>query len=292
MKSSTIYEQFIVELERQGFSSETIPGYVKRIVDLVWYHQRLPSEISDGEVRQYVLHLVFEKKYAIPSVVSAISSIRAFFRYVLHRSDAEIKEMVPTLARGRKFPEVYSPDEVERLLQVPELRIEHRTMLMTLYAAGLRPDEVRKLKITDIQSRTMRIRVEARGAEDERYALLSPQLLGILRHYWRIFRPKVWLFPCPRDPSEPVSIFSVHRAFARAIRKSGLPDRGGVHLLRHSFAVHMLELGTSVPTLQRLLGHTWIVPTAIYIHLMRRGRLEAKNPLGLLPVDGTREEAI
>jgi integrase len=191
-------------------------------------------------------------------------------------------ETLPPLTTPRPFPEVYRPEEVERILSVPGLRIEHRTMLMTLYAAGLRADEIARLKVTDIQSWRMRIRVQQEESENERYTVLSPELLKILRNYWRIFRPGVWLFTSSRDSSKPVHPVCLCRTFNRAIEIAGLPSRGGVHALRHSFAVHMLESGTDLQTLQRFLGHRWIIPTTIYIHLMRQGLSEIKNPLGLL----------
>ena len=200
----------------------------------------------------------------------------------MNRSETEIRELLPALTIPRPFPEVYTPEEVERILSVPGLRVEHRTMLITLYASGLRVDEICRLKVTDIQSWRMRIRVQQETTQNERYAILSPELLIILRNYWRIFRPSVWLFTSPRDREEPVHPVSMYRSFNRAIEIAGLPSRGGIHSLRHSFAVHMLESGMDLQTLQRFLGHRWIIPTSIYIHLMRQGLSEIKNPLGLL----------
>jgi len=236
------------------------------------------------------MHLVFERKCSYYKMRSTIAALRAFFRFVLHHSEARILELIPSLNTPRKCPEIYTPEEIELMLCVKGLRIHHRTMLMTLYAAGLRVQEVCQLKVSDIRSSRMQIRVEQNGDQKERYTPLSPELLKILRCYWRIFRPSSWLFATRNHPDRPLHSQSLDRTFHRAIKLAGLPDRGGVAALRHSFAVHSLELGVDLATLQCFLGHQWIVSTATYVHLMRTGLSGIKNPLGLLQTRITSSE--
>ena len=172
----------------------------------------------------------------------------------------------------------YSPEQIGRLFQVPELSPKHRAILLTTYAAGLRVSEVCRLRPADILSDRGQIRVEHGKGDKERYTVLSPKLLQELRAYYRIYRPSVWLFPGQR-PDRPLATASVQEAFHRAVRLAGLPDCGGVHCLRHSFATHLLEAEVPLPIVQRVLGHSSFSTTSRYLHVRREVIAQLKGPL-------------
>ena len=240
-------------------------------------------------MRQYLVHLVFERKFKYSSVHRVIEAFRSFLRHFLNYSDEAIRETIPS-PNSPFISDIYTPDEIDRLLSAKGLKINHQTMLIVFYATGLRPEEICCLRVSDIRSDRMLIRVAKEQEENERYTVLSPELLKILRQYWRIYRPMEWLFPKSRGCDKPLNEITVHKAFHRAVKLSGI-RKLRIHSIRNSFAVHMLESGADLQTVQRCLGHQWIVPTAIYLDLMRNSHLPIKNPLGLLHVvPGTSEE--
>ena len=150
----------------------------------------------------------------------------------------------------------------------------------TAYAGGLRLSEVRCLKVTDIDSRRMMIRVEQGKGNKDRYTVLSEKLLEELRAYWRMFRPKTWLFPGRRN--EPIGETSIQKAFVEAKRKAGIKKHGGIHMLRHSFGTHLLEAGVDVRTIQTLLGHNHIQTTMRYMQVSQKRLSRTPSPLDLL----------
>ena len=158
---------------------------------------------------------------------------------------------------------------------------KHRALLMTTYGAGLRVSELCQLKVSDIDSARMTIRVEqGKGAKD-RYTLLSPRLLAELRRYWVLYRPNAWLFT-RRDPAQPISEATVHRIYHGAKARAGITKTGGIHALRHAFATHLLEAGVDIHSIQRLMGHGHISSTLRYFHLARKHLAGTPSPLELL----------
>jgi site-specific recombinase XerD len=185
-------------------------------------------------------------------------------------------------------PRVYSPAEIERLLNVAGLNPKHRVLLMTTYAAGLRVSEVCRLKLEDIVSSRMQIRVTQGKGNKDRYTILSARLLVELRTYWRLVRPTLWLFPSSQYPGTPLTSKTVQAVFAQAVRLAKLPDHHGIHSLRHSFATHLLEAGVDLPVLQRLLGHSNLATTAQYLHVRQERLALVKSPLDLIEFDSLR----
>jgi site-specific recombinase XerD len=207
-----------------------------------------------------------------------VCALRFFYGTTLGRT--ELPERIAYAREPRKLPLVLGADEVVRFLEaVPGLK--SRTALTTAYAAGLRASEAVRLKVGDIDSSRMMIRVEeGKGAKD-RYAMLSPQLLTILRGYWRLARPRQWLFP-GRDESRPVDPQVLHAACRSACKAAGLAKRVTVHTLRHSFATHLLEAGTDIRIIQVLLGHSNLSTTARYTRVASTTIRNTASPLDRL----------
>jgi len=198
---------------------------------------------------------------------------------------------LPRMKAPTTQPRIYSPQEVERLLNAPRLNPKHRVMLITTYAAGLRVSEVCRLKVSDIISARMQIRVEQGKGQKDRYTLLSPKLLAALRDYWRLYRPRHWLFPSSHYPDRPLTTRTAERVFNRAATLAGLPNHDGIHSLRHSFATHLLEGGVDVIVLQRLLGHTNLATTAGYLHVRQEHVARLKSPLELIEISSLQPQS-
>ncbi|MCG7852112.1 MAG: tyrosine-type recombinase/integrase, partial [Methanosarcinaceae archaeon] len=159
--------------------------------------------------------------------------------------------------------------------------LKHQAILMTIYSGGLRLGEAINLKISDVDSQRMMIRVCQGKGNKDRYTLLGKRTLEILRTYWKAYRPKDWLFPSTR-PDEPIGPSSVQKAFHEALIKTRIKKKASVHTLRHSFATHLLEEGTEIPYIQNLLGHSDLRTTSIYLHVARKKLLKVVSPIDLL----------
>lgn len=270
---TALRQKLIDEIQLRGFSTHTQDSYVRCVTGLARFYRRSPDQILDDEIKAYLLHLLRIKKLAVSSLVVAVSALRFFFGQVLHRPTAAIEQALPRMKKPVLRPKVYSVQELEKLFGWPGLNRKHRALFTTTYAAGLRVSEVCGLRIVDLHSDRHQIHVvQAKGKKD-RYTLLSPRLLEELRGYYRLYRPQEWLFPSTLFPDRPLTCGAVQRAFTAAVQLAGLPDRGGIHSLRHSFATHLLEAGVDPLTLQRLLGHSSLRTTTTYLHV-RQERLE------------------
>ena len=210
---------------------------------------------------------------------------------MLHRPTQAIEEALPRMQQPILRPKVYSVQELERLLQWPELNRQHRAWFMTTYAAGLRVSEVCQLRLADLLSDRHQIHVVQGKGQKDRYTLLLPKLLDELRGYWRVYRPKDWLFPSQVYPERHITEDAVQRAFTAAVARAGLPERGGIHSLRHSFATHLLEAGVDPLTLQRLLGHSSLRTTTTYLHVRQERLAQISSALDLIDFSVTRSGA-
>jgi site-specific recombinase XerD len=276
---ATLYKKFNEGMELRGFANQSKETYVRLVKKLSEHYLRSPDEITDDELNQYILYLLREKKYARSTMIAVVCALRTFYRITCNRSTESLQNVLPLMKAQIALPRLYGKEEIQRLLSVEGIRLKQRTMLITAYAAGLRVSEVCRLKVTDIMSSRMQIRIEQGKGWKDRYTVLSPKLLNILRNYWRIYRPPLWLFPTPCDVNKPINPRSLHRTFKYAVEKAGLPDRGGIHSLRHSFATHIYEGGVELPTLQSLLGHRWLTSTMVYLHVSQHRLAEARSPL-------------
>ena len=269
-------------MELRGLSPLTRDGYVGVVYRLARHYHRSPDQITNDELKAYVLYMLREQKRSRSTVIVVISALRLFYHRVLHRSFDEVAAALPGMKKPVLRPRVFSPEQVTRLLDAECLSVKHRTMLLITYAAGLRVSEVCRLRPEHILSERGQIHVvQGKGSKD-RYTILSPRLLAELRAYWRIYHPKDWLFPSDLKPGCPLVTEAIKRAFHRAVRATGLPSNGGVHSLRHSFATHLLEAGVPVPILQRLLGHRSYATTSRYLHVRREFISQLTGPLETL----------
>jgi site-specific recombinase XerD len=264
---------------------------VAAVYGLAKHYHKAPDQLGDEQIKDYMFYLAQERKLAPSSLNVTICALRSFYQLVLRRPVEKVRLSLPWVARAVHRPRVYSVEELEKLLTVGCPHPKHRAFLMTVYGAGLRLNEACHLKPEHIDSARMQLRVEQGKGRKDRYTLLSPRLLQELRSYWKICRPSVWLFPAVRDPQQPVLDGTAAKFFERALQRAGLPNKGGIHSLRHSFATHLLEAGVEITVVQRLLGHTSISTTVTYLHVRRERVSEIQSPLQLLDLDGAKARA-
>jgi site-specific recombinase XerD len=226
---------------------------------------------------------------AASSLNQAVAALRSFYRLVLRRPPEALQPVLPWVKRQVRRPQVFSVGEVERLLTAGAPQPRDRMFLMTVYAAGLRLNEACHLKAEHVDGARMQLRVVQGKGRKDRYTLLSQKLLAELRAYWRLLRPRHWLFPSPRNPQQPLPDGTAQRLFYRAVARAGLPRKGGIHCLRHSFATHLLEAGVEITALQRLLGHSSLSTTAGYLHVRAERLAQIQSPLELLDLSRVRQ---
>lgn len=271
-------KRLIEEMELRNYAPKTIRLYVDNVARLARYYGTSPDRLEREQIRRYLVYLVEERKLAVGSYRQALAALRYFYRWVLKRGDVVHDILSPR--PERRLPVVLSVEEVRRLFAaIPSFK--HRMILMTAYSAGLRIAETVHLKVTDVDSERMVIRVCQGKRKKDRYTILSPVLLSMLRHYWWAARPISYLFP-GRSLSRPMSVSTVQRACKDAQQRAGIEKTVTPHTLRHSFATHLLESGTDVRILQALLGHSSIRTTAIYTHVSNTLIRSTTSPLDQL----------
>ena len=272
-------KQMEADMALRGLAYRTLQSYIESVAKCAKFYHRSPDQITEPECQSYLLHLLQERKLAHSSCNVVASALQFFYRVTLKRRETEF--CLPRQKVPQRLPQILSREEVAALFEHTS-NLKHRAFLMTTYGAGLRLSEACHLKIGDIDSSRLTIRIEqGKGAKD-RYTLLSPRLLEELRRYWFAHRPKLWLFPSPRDADRPMLPKSADRIYHAAKDRAGITKAGGIHALRHAFATHMLEAGTDVHTIQRLLGHGNLSTTARYFHLAQKHLSGATSPLDLL----------
>ena len=275
---SELRTRMIDDMTLRGMAAKTLDGYVRAVAGLAAHYHRSPDRISDREVQAYLVHLMRERKLSWSSCNVAVHGLRFFYHQTLGREKTTFH--IPGPRKPSRLPEILSREEVARLLAHTGLP-RHRVLLMTAYAAGLRVGELVRLRVRDIDSDRMTIRVEQGKGKQDRYTLLSPRLLEELRRYWRLEQPSPYLFPMRKAP-RPMNYTTAERAYSAAKRRGGVAKAGNIHALRHAFATHLLEAGTDLHTIQRLLGHHHISSTMRYLHLARRNVTQRCSPLDLL----------
>jgi len=277
---SPLRRRMIEDMRVRNLSPATQRSYIHAVAKLSRYIGRSPDRVGLEDVRAFQLHLV-SRGISWPALNQTVCALRFFYGVTLEQ--AELPERIAYARRPRKLPVVLSADEVVRFLEaVPGLKC--RTALTTAYAAGLRASEVARLKVSDIDSRRMVIRVEQGKGSRDRYAMLSAQLLTILRSYWRLARPRHWLFP-GRDESRPIDPQILHAACRATRELSGLAKRVTIHTLRHTFATHLLEAGTDIRVIQALLGHSQLSTTALYTQVADNTIRSTASPLDRLRLE-------
>ena len=271
--------RMIEELRLRNYSPNTITVYIRCIAQFAQHFRLSPDEPGPEHIRQYQLFLVQQKKVSWALFNQTVCALRFLYRHILHRD--WMIEYIPYPRREDKLPVVLSPAEVAAVFEATH-NLKHRTILMTIYAAGLRVSEVTHLRLSDIDSQRHVIRIRQGKGHKDRQVMLSPKLLEALRIYWKSYRPKVWLFP-GESPERPLSSETVWRICHQAGEAAHLSKPISPHTLRHCFATHLLEDTIDLRRIQVLLGHRHLKTTSRYLHVSNLAVRTTVSPLERLP---------
>jgi len=275
---TALRRRMIEDMTLRNFAPRTIKVYIERVVTFAQYFHKSPARLGPEHIRGYLLHLIQERHVSWSYYNQARCALQFLYRVTL--AQEWVVEDVVCPKQPRKLPVVLSLQEVARFLGAIT-HIKHRALLMTAYAAGLRVSEVTRLRVADIDSQRMVLRIRQAKGQKDRFVGLSPLLLKILRQYWKAVRPSDYLFPGAR-PDQPLTSGSVHRVCRAARQRCGLDKHVTVHTLRHSFATHLLEDGTDLRTIQILPGHRSLSTTARYLHVATATLRSTHSPLDRL----------
>jgi integrase/recombinase XerD len=276
----TLRQKMTEDMQLRNLSPHTQSSYLRQVAQFTRHFGVPPETLGPEEIRAYQLHLVNERKLSPSSICFAVAALRFVYRVSLHRA-WDLGDVIPIPKQPQQLPVVLSPEEVLQFLDAINAT-NHRVILTACYAAGLRISEAVHLKSTDIDSQRMVIRVEQGKGRKDRYVMLSPTLLEILRNYWRAVRPKDWLFP-GEVAGHPITENAVEQACQKVRRLCRISKPITPHSLRHAFAVHLLESGTDIRTIQLLLGHRNLATTARYLRIATIKVCSTTSPLDLLP---------
>ncbi|HEX9169274.1 MAG TPA: tyrosine-type recombinase/integrase [Roseiarcus sp.] len=277
---SPLRQRLIDDMTARRFSEATRTDYVRHVRTFAAFLGRSPDTATSDDLRRFQLHMA-QQQVSPWSINAAIAALRFFFTVTLERPD--LVRPLRIVNEPRKAPVVLSQEEVARLLEAAP-GLKYKTALSVAYGAGLRVSEVANLKVSDIDSERMTLRVEQGKGQRDRYVMLSPQLLELLRDWWRASRPQVWLFP-GQNPINPMTPRQLNRAVHAAKDLAGIAKRVSPHTLRHSFATHLLEQGVDIRVIQVLLGHAKLETTALYTRVAVNTVRDIKSPLERLGVN-------
>ena len=277
---TSLRQRMTEDMQVRNLALNTQTSYVQQVSLFARHFDKSPELLGPEDIRAYQIYLTNERKLATGSVLIAVAALRFLYKVSL-KMDWTFEDVIPAPKKPEKLPVILSPEEVLQFLGCVG-STKHRAILTSCYAAGLRISESVHLKATDIDSQRMVIRVDQGKGRKDRYVMLSPKLLETLRSYWRAVRPKDWLFEGD-IPGQPITTNSVELACKKARRLSRMHKPITPHSLRHAFAVHLLEAGTDVRTIQLLLGHRSLATTARYLRIATSKVCSASSPLDLLP---------
>jgi len=269
-------------LTLRQLAQRTIDAYTGWIYQLAKFHHRSPDQLGNAELSAWFLHLINDRKFSASSLNLAINAVRAFHGGLLGQKVEPLLEGIKRPRRCVQPPGVFSPDGIEVLVTKGTAGDPlARAFLMTVYGCGLRLSEACQVRLADIDSPRHQLRVSHPKGGRQRVVPLSDNLLAELRKWYRVHRPKEWLFSQGPD-QEPINRSTGQNLYYRALRRCGLDNKCGIHGLRHSFATHLLENGVEITIVQKFLGHAYLATTARYLHV-REARLgQIRSPLGLL----------
>ena len=274
----TVFKKIKENCELRNLSENTQRSYQFVVRQFSEYFNTSPEKLGTLEIKEYLLHLINGKKYSTQTLDVHYSALKFFYNSVLARP-WEIFP-VPRVKRKKKLPVVLSTEEVTKLLSKIN-NIKHKALFTVIYSAGLRTSEAAHLKISDIDSLRMQIRIEnSKGAKD-RYTILSEKTLLILREYWKVYRPRYWLFP-GRFGDKPISYKGISFIFNKYKKQAGITKSVTVHNLRHSFATHLLENGADLYHIQLLMGHSSPKTTTVYLHVRRIDLQKITSPFDMI----------
>tara|TARA_R110001592_G_scaffold283612_1_gene551557 strand:- start:566 stop:1456 length:891 start_codon:yes stop_codon:yes gene_type:complete len=283
---SPLRQRFIDDMRMRKFTSGTQSQYILAVKRFSEYFGHSPDKASAEDLRLFQLYLV-ESGSSRPTINISISALKFFFNITLNHKS--VTEKLSTVPQPRKLPIVLSADEIALIIRSAS-SYKYKAMLSVAYGAGLRAMEVCQLRVTDVDSQNMLLHVEEGKGQRDRNAMLSPQLLNILRHWWHLAQKQHlmlkggWLFP-GQNPVNPISTRQLNRACHAAVALAGIHKRVAMHTFRHSFATHLLEQGVDIRVIQVLLGHKKLETSARYVQVASRVLKETVSPLDKLILD-------
>ena len=268
-------KKMIRAMELHNLSKHTQRRYLASVSGLSKHYMLSPVEVTKEMIENYFLHLKQIKGQAPTTIGSIISGLRFFYNHVAGQQD--LAPSCTIKKKPRKLPIVLTQQQIWKIINATE-NIKHRLILMAIYSAGLRANEVIALKPEHIDSQRMLIKVYGKGGK-ERFSLLSTKFLKELRAYYKTYRPQAFLFPSSYKRRTSLRYQSILEMYNKARKKAGIDKGAGLHTLRHSFATHLLEDGYDIRKIQLLLGHSSITTTMIYVHVSRQTLSKIKSPL-------------
>jgi integrase/recombinase XerD len=270
--------KMITPMTLRGFAPSTQEAYLAAVTGLAKYYKQSPDQLDAEQIQAYLLHLSVERGLSWSACNVAISGLRFFYHQTLGWN--QVKLPIPARRKPLRLPVILSHQELERLFASAALP-KYRILLMTTYAAGLRVSELVHLKLSDLDSQRLMIRVEQGKGKKDRYTILSPKLLEELRLYWKLYRPSSYLFPS-KDPNRPMDTGHAQKIYYHTLKRAGIQKHTSIHTLRHCFATHLLEAGVDLRTIQMLMGHSSITTTMRYLQVRRQHLPSNQSLLDLL----------
>jgi integrase/recombinase XerD len=286
---TSLRQRMLEELRLRNLSEQTTRLYIGSVKRFSQYFRRSPEQLGPEQIREFFLHLIDDRKSAPSTIQLYRSALRFLYVTMLKRSWFE--QDVVRIKKRLKLPTVLSAEEITRILD-QTTNLKHWTILATLYATGLRCDELRHLKVRDIDSQRMLIHVRHAKGRIPRDIGLSPVLLERLRIYWRWLKPKDWLFPSKQHPTRPLDLKTIRLICNQAAERAGVKKHVSPHVFRHSCATHLLDAGVDLRTIQVLLGHADIQTTARYLRVSTvrlQGLASPLDALALKTVRGSQD---
>ena len=272
----TYGEQMQRDMVLRNLSPKTQYMYHNAARGLESYFKKPPDQLNEDEVKAFLVSIVEDRKLSQSSLKITYSALRFLYETTLKKG--WVIDRIPYPKTVKTVPHVLDKSDIRKIIDAAS-NLKQKAMLMATYSAGLRARETARLKIADIDSTRMMIRVDQGKGNKDRFTLLSQVTLETLREYWKEYRPKDWLFPKDANPLEHVTAETVSTAFLRSKRAANLRKPATCHTLRHSFATHLLEAGVDLHTIQVLLGHSSIRTTTVYLHVSKKNLAKVVSPL-------------
>lgn len=276
---SALRDAVLLEMRLRGFAPKTVDAYIHALEQLCRFHRRPLEGLSCGEVQRFLDEVITVRKLAWATVNVYFSACRFLYEKVLRRAPHAFS--IPPRGRSGTRPGVLNRQEVQRLIAAPR-NIKHRALLAMTYGSGLRVSEAVRVRIADVDRDRMMLRIEQGKGRRDRYTILSAHALALLEDLWRRDRPPEYFFFNRQDRHRPICVGTAQAVYYAALRRSGVRRVGGIHVLRHCFATHLMEAGVDIYTIKRWMGHTALVTTGRYMHVSAERLRSVKSPLDSL----------
>jgi len=275
---SALREAVLLQMRLRGFADATVELYIHAMVELARFFWKPLDTLACGQVQAFLDHLIRVRRLAWATINVYFSAYRFLYTEVLARPKCEFS--IPPRGRSGTRPGVLSQEEVRRIIAAPR-NIKHRALLGMTYGSGLRVSEAVRVRIADLDRGRMMLRVEQGKGRKDRYTVLSGAALKLLEELWRAQRPADYLF-AGQDGVRPICVGTAQAIYYAAVRISGVRRVGGIHVLRHCFATHLMEAGVDIYTIKRWMGHTALVTTGRYMHVTAEHLAKIRSPLDTL----------